>query len=586
MASPLLQARLDRMRVAALQSLGRSAIPQWIIDNTRHPNDPTKPWSFLHHEYQIGILETDAEYISVIKAAQTGMSELSVRLMLALASLYRSSRFMYVLPSSGFSRKFVVDRVDPVIESSPQLSRELSKEVNNSEIKRIANSFIYFAGAQKTGQAISVPAKGLVMDEVDFCSQSVLTSFYSRLQHNMPGESIVTRFSTPTVPGYGISQLHEAGSQGVYMVWHEKCGQWVVVDPLQDIILPGWQEDTLENFTKADLDDPTLRLEAAFVQCPHCHKPISQSNLSDPKKRAWVHHYPDKVEKSFYVSPLDVAAINTPEKILRNVRNYNRHIDWINFGLGKAFQDAENSVVKQAVEKSATAITVYPGKSGVQGGLIGSDVGKTSHLLVGVRDGKYMDIIWAERIRQDGSGNLVSTWKERMDEYGAWKMVVDAGPDISSPQQLIEESVYGRAWACYFTRGSSRRLSDLDIKEEEQIIGAYRTSIIDKVVKQLNGGLIRLPKGHPELPTIIKHFTQMKRVSRLSDTTGETTAHWASLSKENHYFFALVYLMIADDLATGQGAVVALPDTGAIRKVQVGGAIQDRQNDFWSRPLG
>jgi len=170
------------------------AIPEWICSNTRHPDDPTKPWSFKYHEYQIEILRTDSEYLSAIKAAQTGMSELSVRLMLALASLYRSKNFMYILPSSSFARKFVVARVDPVIEMSEQLSRETSKE-------------------------------GLVMDEVDFCSQKVLTSFYSRLQHNMPGESIVTRFSTPTLPGYGISAMYESGSRAVYMVWHEKLGR-------------------------------------------------------------------------------------------------------------------------------------------------------------------------------------------------------------------------------------------------------------------------------------------------------------------------------------------------------------------------
>ena len=578
---PLLRARYDRLRASSLRKVGREAIPQWICENTRHPQDPTKPWSFLHHEYQIEILKTDAEYLSAIKAAQTGMSELSVRLMLALASLYRASNFMYILPSLLFARRFTVTRVDPVIENSEQLSREVSKDVDSSEIKRIADSFIYFAGAQKTGQAISVPAKGLVMDEVDFCNQEVLTSFYSRLQHNMAGESIVTRFSTPTLPGYGISGMYEEGSMAAYMVWHEKCGQWVVIDPLHDICLPGWEADSLVEFTKQDLANPLLDLAGAYVRCPHCRREISQQNMVDPQKRAWVHKHPDRLKKSFYISPLDVPAINTPEKVLRNVSNYKRHADWINFGLGKAYEDAENSVVLEVVEKSASVASVPPGAQGVSGAVLGSDVGKVSHMLVGRKTGETLDILWAERIRNDGQGTLVSTWRERMGQYGVAKAVVDAGPDISSPLALIEKSAWGQAWACYFTRGSKTRLEDYALDEEKQVVSAARTAIIDKVVKKLNSGKIRLPKKHPEKALMLKHFGTMKRVTRQSEVTGDSVAHWTSTSPENHYFFALVYLYLASELA-GEGEVVALPASQIVRTARVG-ANRQHEDARWNR---
>jgi len=80
------------------------------------------------------------------------------------------------------------------------------------------------------------------------------------------------------------------------------------------------------NFTKADLDDPRFEVEKAWVRCPHCLREISQQNMVEPEKRAWVHHHPDIDEKSFYISPLDVPAINTPRKILENSRNYETHI--------------------------------------------------------------------------------------------------------------------------------------------------------------------------------------------------------------------------------------------------------------------
>ena len=570
MAHPLLQARMDRLRVSVRRNVGRASIPEWIVENTRHPLDPTKNWTFKDHEYQIEILKSEAEYTSVIKAAQTGMSETSIRLTLALASLYQSTNWMYILPSLIFARRFATTRFDPVIEHSPQLSRDISKDVDSSELKRLANSFIYFAGAQHARQSISVPAKGLVMDELDFCSQAVLTSFYSRLGHNKEGTSIVTRFSTPTLPGYGISKLHEEGSMGVYMVWHDACSQWVVVNPLTDIKLPGWEDETLVRFSKKDLDDPRLRIDDSFVECPHCKRRIALENLADPAKRAWVHHHPNRDKKSFYVSPLDVPVINTPPKILRGVENYARHADWVNFGLGIAYQDAENSVAIDAVERSAVVPSVFPSSGAAMGSVIGSDVGKISHMLVGRRNGNYLDIIWAERIKQDGEGNLVKTWKERMAQYGAWRTVVDAGPDITSPKQLIAESAYHQAWACYFTKGSKKALEDYTEDEATQIVSAARTRIIDETVKMLNSGEIRLLGNHPEMNTIKKHFKTMKRVDRISETTGEKIEHWTSTSTENHYFFSLVYLVIADSMVQDGVSAIPIPVSAMMRKVPVG----------------
>lgn len=47
-------------------------------------------------------------------------------------------------------------------------------------------------------------AQFLVRDEYDFCKQSVLTTFDSRLGHNKEGEDFRRDFSTPTVAGYGM----------------------------------------------------------------------------------------------------------------------------------------------------------------------------------------------------------------------------------------------------------------------------------------------------------------------------------------------------------------------------------------------
>ena len=574
MANPLLQARYDRQMVAIAQRSGRAQLPAWLEQHTRNPMAPAKPWSFKDHEYQIEILRTEAEFLSVIKAAQTGMSELSVRMALALASLYPSTNWIYILPSLLFARRFSTSRMDPVIENSPTLRSMISKEVNSSEMKKLAQSFLYFVGAQSQRQSISIPAKGLVMDEVDFCSATVLTSFMSRLGHNRPGESIITRFSTPTLPGYGISKMHDDGSQAVYMVWHEKCSHWVVIHPLHNIVLPGYDEDTLINFNKSDLDNPLLDFAKSWVQCPHCKQEITQQNLCTPQYRAWVHRYPERDQKSFYVSPLDVPAINTPEKILRNVDNYERHDDWVNFGLGVPYQSAENSVVLKSVKDAAKSYPITPAERCAVGCVMGSDVGKTSHRLVGKRNGKYLDIVWAERVRQTGDNVLLESTMERMRQYGVWRFVIDAGPDITTPQAIIDASSYRQSYACYFVRQPKKDLSEFEEDEFTQTLKVPRTNIIDKVVKDLNGGLIRfMPESsHPEMSLVFKHLSTMRRVKRISDTTGETLATWTSVSTENHYFFALVYLYLADMMVKSGLTTIPLPMNGLVKKVRMASA--------------
>ena len=55
-------------------------------------------------------------------------------------------------------------------------------------LKRIGDMSLYVVGSFSPGDAISVPAQFLVRDEYDFCKQSVLTTFDSRLGHNKEGE--------------------------------------------------------------------------------------------------------------------------------------------------------------------------------------------------------------------------------------------------------------------------------------------------------------------------------------------------------------------------------------------------------------
>lgn len=581
---PFFQQKLDTLAVAVSRSVGRRALPNWMEKHLKSPKNVLDNWSFKDHEYQIDILRTEASHLVVRKSSQVGLSELIARLLLGLASLFPGTHWIYALPSTNFARKFSAARVKPVIEASELLVGMLHKDASSNEMIRIGNSFLYFTGAQRASQGISVPCRGLVRDERDFMSQMVATTFESRLTHNAPDEKVLCDFSTPTLPGYGVDELHAKGTGNVYMVMHEACNHWTEVDPVFDIVIPGFDGGSLYNFTKGDLEDPRTLVSKAWVRCRHCGREISRQNLADPAKRAWVPYRPDADIKSFYVSPLDVPAYNTPPVILQGLSRYERPDDWINFGLGHAFQSAESSVMPQALKQAETGRFIQPGSVAVYGASLGIDVGKVSHLIALHPTGGKLEVLFAERIRQGTTADdpdkakladdqLTATALLRAKQFGALRGVIDAAPDVTVPARVIDRSYYHQFWASYFVR-TIKDTKNFSLDEVKQIVNIARTKMIDSLVKDINGGKIILPAGHPETEVIKNHLQNWKRVSRMSDTTGERVEAWVATG-EDHYAMALLYAYTANLMAReGAASVIALPTNAMIQKVRVGGALQ------------
>ena len=192
---------LERVETGLSKKLDLTKIPEWICKNTRDPRNKRLRWSFADHEFQMGILSEAAAHVVVRKCSQVGLSEASVRLTLAVCYM-RDLTGIYVLPTKAFVQKFSPDRIDRVVDNSPTLSTHKSKEHYNVGLKRIGDMSLYVVGSFSPGDAISVPAQFLVRDEYDFCKQSVLTTFDSRLGHNKEGEDFRRDFDA-IVARYG-----------------------------------------------------------------------------------------------------------------------------------------------------------------------------------------------------------------------------------------------------------------------------------------------------------------------------------------------------------------------------------------------
>lgn len=560
----LLSSLIDQAEVAVSTAGGRQNLPRWIRENTRAPSNPHKNWTFAEHEWQIGVLEDQSPHIAIQKASQIGCSEVMVRMLLALAAKL-SDHLIMVLPTAHFASKFVASRIDPVLSASPRLRSLLSKKVDSNELKAIGQSFIHIGGAQSESSGISVPSRALFIDEYSFCAGDAINVYQSRLGHQKPKDRIQISYSTPLFPNSGISELFEHGTQNFYLCYHDVCGQWAIVDTAQHVILPGWDRPLIE-LSLPDLRSGNYDPARAFVQCEHCHNPISLENLADPTRRAWVPKYPGRETSSYQVDPLCAPAVRPPEAIIRSLSQYRTQARFWQFAVGQPYEESEGTITQAALDNAFTVTPVRPELSNVQGALAGLDQGKLAYLTNGKVVNNVLEVFNMETAMQDGENGQAETFLNRFAAYGSVKGVADAGPDASLIRYIQNRTHYGAVLGAYFVRSARRASLELfTVDDAEDMVRANRTACLDGFVKEFNAGRIKLPKGHRDEKEIRKHLLEPKRIT-VPDAVGEEQSTWVSKGPD-HYFFSLAYLHLASKLVESGAPQVYLPPSRLVSKV-------------------
>jgi hypothetical protein len=569
----LLASIIDRAEVSLSTSGGRRGIPEWIQTNTTAPGNAMKNWSFEGHEFQKGILEDQSPAIAIQKSSQCGISEIMVRFLLALASKLSGQHLLLVLPTSHFASKFVSSRLDPVIQASKRLEYLASKKVRSSELIQISSSYIHIGGAATENQAISVPGKVLLVDETSFCNPDTISVYQSRLGHQRPEDRIIVYYSTPLYPKSGISDLFDSGTQNLYMCYHDACNTWVPLDSTQDLVLPGFDKPLIE-LTLTDLRSGYVSPSQAWCKCPQCGNPISQQNLADPTRRAWVPKYPDRLDtmSSYQIGPLDVASIKTPESIINELKLYKKTSRWVQFALGRPFESSDATITEAALTNAFTVTPIAPSVATKEDGLYnvvaGYDQGKAAYLCHGRKSNGVLEIFNVETVMQDGDNGQAETYLERARQFNVVKGTIDAGPDSSLVKYVQGRTPFNSTWGCYFVR--SNRKSTLDLFTEDPATGmvkANRTAIFDDFVKAFNGGKIKLPRGSRHENEIKAHFLSPKRIT-VPDAVGEEQSSWVS-SGADHFLLACLYAYLASLMIDAAPAQIFIPPTRLVTSVKM-----------------
>lgn len=545
---PEARATLARMRSALGAGNLLSRVDRWLEENTFLDK---APFSFSDHEFQIGIARDISHEKVVKKCSQVGLSELEVRIMLALLSISDRWRGIFVLPTARFASKFAKDRFDPVIEESPILSSSLIKAADSSEMKRIGGSTLYIGGAVGAKAAISIPATVLFVDELDFCDQTTVAAYSSRLRHAENG-GFKHKFSTPTVSGYGISAEFELSDKKYYTVKCKHCNERQVVDHFAQMVIPGY-DGAIEDFEKADLAIESYRVKDAYLACTKCGKDLLRS-LMDPSCREWVAAHPGRDVSGYQVSPYDLIKYNTPPRVIAQLSDYKRKKDYYNNVLGLDYSAPDSQIMDEILQSCVVLPFMKPGSVQMGECYLGVDVGKTAHwALMTPRDRELHFVAFGTFSTKDGQLAPQITALAKM--LGAY-VVIDAHPDFTTAQQVVDD-MDGEALAAVYTKTSRKAsLSYFEAKEEEGTVVVERTALFDQFVESVNTLKMKFCKSE-EMPTVSHHYQQMRRVEQMN-AEGEMVPTWVKLSGDDHFLHASAFAMLGWEL-NGAGSGVAAP---------------------------
>jgi len=552
MLSSKLQGHLDRVLTIADKGTAMKELSGWMTRNLRL-ND--RPYSFKDHEMHIAIAADQHPHKAIKKPSQVGLTELSLRIVAAIAAVTRSE-IIYVFPSADFSEKVSASRFLPIVKGSPILAAMQHTEVKSAAMRKLGNSTIYFKGASGTNQTISIPATHLIFDEEDFCSPKIIKQFNARLRHNEPDpvtgiQGFRQRFSTPTVPNYGVSKHVDMSDQKLYMVQCSKCNTHQWPSYYEDYVIPGY-DGAMEGFDKLDLHNPRYRVAEAYIKCSHCGKDLWQ-DLLNPDRRQWVAKYPERTMLSGYqVSPIDVPKYNTVPGIFWQLEEYSTQ-DHRNIVLGLEHEDENNSFLKSIFKNRTDAFYMDIEEAKVttlSGAVMGIDIGKIAHYFVGIPVGGDLHILNAGTL-DVRDGLLALQIQPIINAYNVSVTVLDAGPDFSTPQTLIEDNLYGEVFGCQYARSVPGAFTDIDPRPEEGVVKAGRSATISDTMQFHNKGRIHYPARCEEMAVVKEHLDVLKKVVR-KGPDGDITSY-PKPDKPDHYAHALNYIRIAYKISTDSG---------------------------------
>ena len=531
MSKSELQLTAQRLRATALQTRTLDDIADYITKYTFLNN---VRYSYKDHEFQETIARDTSRIVNIQKCSQIGLSELLARYTAAFAMLFDGSSIITTFPTTGDAESFGQTRFDPMIQNSPELAKLMSKDVWSTAKKRLGNSLIYYRGTLSETAALSIPADGIISDEIDRSNPEILKQYASRLTHSQ--WRLRRNFSTPTYSGRGISAEMAVSRRFRNLCKCHHCNHFFVPDYETMVKIPGFDRP-LREITAANLQ--YIDHKSAALLCPKCGLAPDLS----PQHREWVQENSTDTHEAagYYVSPFDAPKIISTPYLVATSTEYTDFAEFQNQNLGLTTDDSKTTLTEADIRSALTESSLTD--SG--GYYLGADMGLLCPIVIGRIQNNELVVVHREVVP-------LSLFEQRKRElqvkYRIFASVLDANPytDLILRIQTYDKTMYGAIFS------QSKSIEVYKVKEQDEETNVQRVRQVDiskdKALDQLadlfKTRAVRIHKDADD-EQFITQMLDMKR-GQVFDRSGDLVHKWVKSTKGNdHYHHALLYLLIA-----------------------------------------
>jgi phage terminase large subunit GpA-like protein len=257
-------------------------LSEWSEQNIVLPEGQSVRPGRLHHwPYMREILDAigdrDIERVTVQKSARCGYTK-GLMFAIGAAAATNPSPIILLVPTDPDARRFAVEEVEPIFESSPALKGLLRRgrsDGRNTLLRKalLGGGSIKILSARAPRKLRAHDCKYLFIDESDGMEVTaegdpISIAIGRTFAH---GDRKIVVGSTPTEEGISfVERQYEESDQRVFEVSCPSCGAFF------EII---WEEHI-----KWPQDETGYRFDEAYAECPHC-----QNHIQERDKPAMVH---------------------------------------------------------------------------------------------------------------------------------------------------------------------------------------------------------------------------------------------------------------------------------------------------------
>lgn len=485
-------------------------------------------------EYIIPVIRDNSDWIVIPKAAQMCFT-ISFLVRTFHWIVERRWNHLYLLPVKTGTTTFVQGRVDPIIDSSPEL-KELFQSTDNLRHKQtVENINLYIRGTNIKSELKEVPVDVQVRDERDEMNEDNMPEADARMDGSVIRK--VVELSTPTAPGHGVD-AEDAWHDSDQHLWNvpcPHCGRFQVLIFDENVKLGN-------------------RADEAVCECSSCHKEISDRQRGE--MNALGYWEPTDLNgnlRGYHISQLNSST----QKLEEFLKNYyagqtdsRRLKAFHNNQLGEPFVSKGDQFT---IELLDSCIVSGHRLGGIPGGqvFVGVDVGTVLTVKASYKDRHDRRVAWQYFI--------YNTWDQLdkfLDSLINFVCVIDAHPEkrnatdlaIKYPNKVFigfEQDRQEQVEVAVFHKPKNRGESG-EVKID-------RTSAFDSVINSYMTGNVILPFDARELGENMPRLAwngfyhqmiQMVRVEE-EDTKGRIVARWKKNKNKDHWHHADMFEFVA-----------------------------------------